>query len=88
MDLFLLTFSFPYVRDWLNEHPFKNEPDSRLICNLTTGGPVKPNAIWDMMKQLSKRIMRLLENNEINDTREQEKLRIFIKYKEMESLLY
>lgn len=23
----LLTCSFPYVRDWLNEHPFKNEPD-------------------------------------------------------------
>ncbi len=22
----LLTFSFPYVRDWLNEHPFKNWP--------------------------------------------------------------
>ena len=20
----LLTYSFPYVRDWLNEHPFKN----------------------------------------------------------------
>jgi hypothetical protein len=21
----LLTLSFPYVRDWLNEHPFRNE---------------------------------------------------------------
>ena len=28
------TCSFPYVRDWLNEHPFKNEPNARLICNL------------------------------------------------------
>lgn len=27
----LLTFSFPYVRDWLNEHPFRNEPNARLI---------------------------------------------------------
>ena len=26
----LLTRSFPYVRDWLNEHPFKNSPDARL----------------------------------------------------------
>ena len=41
----LLTFSFPYVRDWLNEHPFRNELNARLVCNLTTGGPVKPNAI-------------------------------------------
>ena len=34
----LLTCSFPYVRDWLNEHPFRNEPNARLICNLLTGG--------------------------------------------------
>jgi hypothetical protein len=32
----LLTVSFPYVRDWLNEHPFRNEPNARLICNLHT----------------------------------------------------
>jgi hypothetical protein len=35
----LLTCSFPYVRDWLNEHPFKNTPEARLICNLHTGSP-------------------------------------------------
>jgi len=33
-----LMCSFPYVRDWLNEHPFRNEPEAMLICNLTTGG--------------------------------------------------
>src|SRR6185436_18872103 len=33
----LLTTSFVYVRDWLNEHPFKNEPEARLICNLING---------------------------------------------------
>lgn len=38
----LLTFSFPYVRDWLNEHPFKNSPDARLICSLLNGSPIKP----------------------------------------------
>ena len=41
----LLTRSFPYVRDWLNEHPVKNEPDARLICNLLTGGPIKPDSL-------------------------------------------
>src|SRR4029077_17152936 len=35
----LLTFSFPYVRDWLNEHPFRNESEARIICNLNTGSP-------------------------------------------------
>jgi integrase/recombinase XerD len=37
----LLTCSFPYVRDWLNKHPFRNEYNARLICNIITGAPVK-----------------------------------------------
>jgi hypothetical protein len=36
----LLMCSFPYVRDWLNEHPLRNEPNARVICNLTTGAPI------------------------------------------------
>jgi integrase len=77
----LLTFSFTYVRDWLNEHPFKNEPNARLVCNLTTGGPVKPSAIWDMMRQLKIRIKRLLDNNEITDTKERERLEYLVNTK-------
>jgi integrase/recombinase XerD len=50
----LLTLSFPYVRDWLNEHPFKNELEARIICNLITGAPIKSDAMWTMMKQLKK----------------------------------
>ena len=42
---FFLTFSFPYVRDWLNEHPFKNELNARLICNLKTGAPIRADQI-------------------------------------------
>ncbi len=52
----LLTVSFPYVRDWLNEHPFKNEPNARLISNLHNGAPIKPEAIQTMMNQLKKRV--------------------------------
>jgi hypothetical protein len=48
----LLTTSFPYVRDWLNEHPFKNEPNSRLICNLINGSPITADNIDKVMKQL------------------------------------
>src|SRR5829696_980594 len=77
----LLTFSFPYVRDWLNEHPFKNEPNTRLVCNLTTGGPVKLNAIWDMMRQLKIKIKRLLDNNEITDKTERERLQYLVNTK-------
>jgi len=57
----LLTNSFSYVRDWINEHPFRNEPDARLICNLHNGAPIKPKAIWNMMSQLHNRIIRLFE---------------------------
>ena len=28
----LLTCSFPYVRDWINEHPFRNEPEQGLFA--------------------------------------------------------
>jgi integrase/recombinase XerD len=55
----LLTCSFPYVRDWLNKHPFKNTPQARLICSLRNGAPIKPEALWTMMKQLRKRIVRI-----------------------------
>jgi integrase/recombinase XerD len=67
----LLTCSFPYVRDWLNEHPFRNEP----------GAPVKPEAMWTMMKQLRSRIIRLLENNGIKDEQEKLKLEFLLKTK-------
>ena len=77
----LLTFSFPYVRDWLNEHPFRNEPNARLICNLLNGAPLKSDAIWKVMTQLRSRIMRLLEKGEITDEKEKEYLTFLLSTK-------
>jgi integrase/recombinase XerD len=77
----LLTCSFPYVRDWLNEHPFRNESEVRLICNLMTGSPLKPEAMWTMMKQLRYRIIRILESGSIIDNEERQKLEYFLKTK-------
>jgi hypothetical protein len=70
----LPTCSFPYVRDWLNEHPFRNESNARLICNSYTGGPIKPEAMWTMMKYLRARIIRLVEERTFTDKEEVEKL--------------
>ena len=53
----LLTLSFPYVRDWLNEHLFSNEPDARLICNTENGKPLLPGAVYDTMYLLKKKII-------------------------------
>lgn len=72
----LLTISIPYVRDWLNEHHFRDEPDAKLICNLINGSPIDSLALWRMMGQLCDRIKRLIENNEIIDTKEKEILKI------------
>jgi integrase/recombinase XerD len=77
----LLTCSFPYVRDWLNEHPFRNNPDARLICNLHNGAQVKPEAMWSMMKQLRGRIIRLLKKGEITDLPERERLEYLLRTK-------
>jgi site-specific recombinase XerD len=77
----LLTISFPYVRDWLNEHPFKNESNARLICNLHNGSPVSPDNIDKIMKQLRQRIIRVLECHEINNLDERNRLEYLLKTK-------
>jgi integrase/recombinase XerD len=77
----LLTCSFPYVRDWLNEHPFRNESNARLICNLLTGRPIAADALWTVMKQLRYRIMRLIESGSIADNEEKERLEYLLKTK-------
>jgi site-specific recombinase XerD len=77
----LLTCSFPYVRDWLNKHPFKNTPEARLICNLQNGAPITPDALWTMMKQLQKRITIMLENGSIKDPKEREKIGFLLRTK-------
>lgn len=71
----LLMCSFPYVRDWLNEHPFRNEPNARLICNMITGATLNPKVLWNIINQLKKRIKRLLENGEIESKEEKDKLK-------------
>ena len=77
----LLTCSFPYVRDWLNEHPFRNEANARLICNLVTGAPIKPDALCTIMKQLGRRISLLLGNGTIADENERQRLEFLLKTK-------
>jgi len=77
----LLTLSFPYVRDWLNDHPFKNEPDAKLICNLKTGAPISPKSLWNMMNLLKDRVIRLLESGQIVDDKEKQRLNDLLKSK-------
>lgn len=77
----LLTFSFPYVRDWINEHPFKNEPNASIICNQITGAPVHADTLNNIMKHLKERIERLIESNQITEEAEKERLNFLLKVK-------
>ncbi len=77
----LLTSSFTYVRDWINKHPFKNEPNARLICNLRTGAPIKSEAIWKVLNRLRKYIKRLVENGSIIDEQKKQKLEYLLRVK-------
>jgi hypothetical protein len=75
----LLTCSFPYLRDWLNEHPFRNEPNARLICSRYTGGSIKPEAMWSMMKYLRSRIKSLIKQDSVTSKEEKEKLEYLLR---------
>lgn len=77
----LLTSSFTYVRDWINRHPFKNEPNARLICNLSNGAPIKSERIREVLNQLRLRIKRLIESGSITDNQQRQKLEYFLKTK-------
>ncbi len=77
----LLTFSFPYVRDWINEHPFKNEPNASIICNQITGAPVHADTLNSIIKHLKYRIERLIESSLITGEEEKERLNELLKVK-------
>ena len=77
----LLICSFPYVRDWLNQHPFANESNAKLICNLNTGSSINPKSIWNIMEKLKQRIIRLLNEDSITDKNEKEQLQFFLRTK-------
>jgi integrase/recombinase XerD len=67
----LLTSSFTYVRDWINKHPFKNEPNARLICNLANGAPLRSETIWDVLNRLKLRIRRLVAVEQLQEQQRQ-----------------
>ncbi len=77
----LLTSSFPYVRDWMNKHPFKNEPNAKLICNLNNGKSMRPDAIWQVLDSLRSKITRLVESGEITDDQQKQKLEYLLRTK-------
>lgn len=77
----LLTCSFPYVRDMLNVHPFRNEPNASLIYNMLNGAAITSDQLWNITRQLKNRIIRLLDTGAISDENEKRKLEFFVRTK-------
>lgn len=76
----MLSSSFPYVRDWLNEHPFRNEPNARLICNKLNGAPITPDRLCAVFKELKQRIAKLVASAEML-AHERDRLAILLRTK-------
>jgi hypothetical protein len=49
-----------------------------LICNIQSGSPITPEALWTVMKQLQKRIIKLMQEGSITDQKEIEKLKVWV----------
>jgi integrase/recombinase XerD len=77
----LLTSSFPYVRDLLNVHPYRNQPEARLIYNLNNGGPITADHLCTIFKQLRNHIVEQIESGKISDAKEVEQLQLFLRTK-------
>lgn len=80
----LLTCSFTYVRDWLQIHPDKDNPEAPLICNMykRKATAVRPDAMWQLMHdRLRPQIKHKLETGEITDPKDREILEILLKNK-------
>jgi integrase len=77
----LLRASFPYVRDWLNLHPLKNQINASLVCSHTTGKELHPDTLWAIMNNLKKKILEILENKLIEDIEKKKLLSYLISSK-------
>lgn len=77
----LLRASFPYVRDWLNTHPLKNQINASLVCSHTTGKQLHPDTLWAILNNLKKKIANLLKNDLIEDVEKKKLLEHLINSK-------
>lgn len=70
-----LIICFPYLKEWLNEHPFNNIQDFVVFPSLTRWKPLSPDSVWTITNSLKMRIKKLLEEGRIADEDEQGKLK-------------
>jgi integrase/recombinase XerD len=72
--------SYPYVRDWYNQHPRKDDDDACFICNLKTYEALQPEAIWNLFERLKLRIKHKVESGSLDED-ERKKMEFLLKRK-------
>ena len=70
--------SFPYLREYLNHHPFSREPDSFLILSKTTMKPITTDTVWKITKELKVRVRKMVEENTV-EKEDVEKMIVLLK---------
>ena len=73
-----IILGFPYLRELLNTHPFSSEPNAYLMISRTSMKPITPDRLWAIANVLKKRIMQMIQCNEIKGD-DSEKLEILLK---------
>ena len=59
--------SFPYLRDYINDHPFSKDPDAFLVLSEYTDKPILPDNLHNIMMRLRERVTEMLETGKIAD---------------------
>jgi len=62
-----LIASFPYVRDLINSHPFKDNQNAFVFTSHNSGKPLKPDSLWTITKLIKERISKLVANGMIHE---------------------
>lgn len=60
-----IIIGFPYLVEYLNNHPFANDPDSYLLLSTRMLRPLQPFTIANMTKSLKGKIQLLLDEEQI-----------------------
>lgn len=80
----LLRLSFPYLLEFMNKHPLRNDPEAPLFCNLKggkmLGDELDPDYLWRILDNLKKRIKTLVQQGKLQG-KEREKLQQLLNVK-------
>jgi|GEM_PF-6971367 len=63
-----LLLSYPFARDLINSHPFRDNPDAFLLVNEYNSKRLKPSALWYITDRLKEKLSRMVEAGEFTGT--------------------